>query len=288
MRTTSPAREDALALARAQLSDLQKPADTTTLADAVTAAQQQVTDAQAALAALEAEVGTIMPAGEAVFLPTLPTTITTLDAQLGATPPADAIAQVSSTDTEIVGRVSTTDAELITVGTPVNIELRDAGIETTGTLTDVRTPTATVDPNNPGLGGSGGDDSGRLEVVVVADDTTQIREFINYPVRITVTVSATDDEVLAVPVAAISVGPDGTSRVEVERERARGTRPAQTELVDVTVGLAAQGYAEVSPIDGTLEIGDRVVVGTETGERRNRRERSATTDSADASAEASG
>lgn len=283
--------QDALALARAQLNDLQKPADTTSLRDAVTAAEQQVTDAQAALAALEAEIGTVVPAGEVVFLPTLPTTITTLNAQLGASPPADAIAQVSSTDTEIIGRVSNADAELITVDTPVTIELRDVGIETTGTLTDVRTPSSTPDPNNPNGGfggGGGGDDSGRLEVVVVADDTTQIREFIGFPVRISVTVSATDDEVLAVPVAAISVGPDGTSRVEVERERARGTRTGVTEIVEVTVGLAAQGYAEITPIGGSVEVGDRVVVGTDTGERTTRRERASERAASDDSAEASG
>jgi hypothetical protein len=283
--------QDALALARAQLNDLQKPADTTSLRDAVTAAEQQVADAQAALAALEAEIGTVVPAGEVVFLPTLPTTITTLNAQLGATPPADSIAQVSSTDTEIIGRVSNADAELITVDTPVTIELRDVGIETTGTLTDVRTPSSTPDPNNPNGGfggGGGGDDSGRLEVVVVADDTTQIREFIGFPVRISVTVSATDDEVLAVPVAAISVGPDGTSRVEVERQRARGTRAGVTEIVEVTVGLAAQGYAEIAPIGGSVEVGDRVVVGTDTGERTTRRERASERNASDDSAEASG
>lgn len=271
------AAEDALALARAQFNELGKPSDTTALRDAVTAAEQQVADATAALAELEAEIGTIVPAGEVVFLPVLPTTITTLNAQLGAEPPTDFVAQVSSTDTEIIGRVSKADANLITVGTPVVIEMRDVGIETTGVLTDVRAPTQDPNAGGPELGpspGGGSGDSDRLEVVVAADDTSQLREFIGWPVRINVTVSATDDEVLAVPVAAISVGPDGTSRVEVERERARGTRPGRTELVEVTVGLAAQGYAEVSPVGGaSLVEGDRVVVGSDTGERQNRRQR---------------
>jgi multidrug efflux pump subunit AcrA (membrane-fusion protein) len=279
--------QDALALARQRLTDLDKPQDTTTLSEAVTAAEQQVVEAQSALAALETEIGTIVPAGEIVFLPTLPTTITTLVGQLGAPPPSEPIAQVSSTDTEIIGRVSTADAELITTGTPVLIELRDVGIETTGVLTDVRTPTSTPDPNNPNGGGSS--ESGRLEVVVVADDTSQIREFIGFPVRISVTVSATDDEVLAVPVAALSVAPDGTSRVEIERERARGTRPGRTEVIEVSVGLAAQGYAEITPIGGaSIEPGDRVVVGTETGERQSRRERASERANSDSEPEASG
>ncbi len=292
--------DDAVALARTQLADLDKPRDTTALQEAVVAAEQVVVEANAELAQLETEIGTVVPAGEVVFLPSLPTTITTLSAQLGAPPPTDQIAQVSSTDTEIIGRVSANDAELITVGSPVTIELRDFGIETTGVIADVRTSTASPDQQGDGDGSGGrqptSDDAGRLEVLVTADDTSQLREFIGSQVRINVTVSATDDEVLAVPVAAVSVGPDGTSRVEVERERASGSRQGRTELVEVTVGLAAQGYAEVRPVAGaSLEVGDRVVVGSDTGERQNRRQRASersgtdTSDaSSDASAEASG
>ncbi len=266
--------QNQLDLARARLNDLLRPPDTSALREAVTAAEETLTLANTALADLEVETGTIVPAGEVIFLPTLPTNVTALNAQLGAPPPTDQLAQVSSTDTEIVGRVSKADAELISTGTPVTIELREVGIETTGTVVDIRPPSSTPDPNNPegGSGGSGGDD--RLEVVVLAENATQIRDFMFSSVRISVTVSATDDEVLAVPVAAISVGPDGTSRVEVEVERARGTREGVTEVIEVTVGLAAQGYAEITPLGGaSIEAGDRVVVGVETGERQSRRER---------------
>jgi len=263
-----------LDLAKARLNDLLKPADTTALREAVTAAEDVLTAAETSLAELEAETGTIVPAGEIVFLPVLPTNVTALNAQLGAPPPTDQLAQVSSTDTEVIGRVSKADSELITPGTAVTIELRDFGIETAGSVVDVRAPSANTDPNNPdgGFGGDPGDD--RPEVVVVPDDTSLIRDFIGASVRISVTVSATADEVLAVPVAAISVGPDGTSRIEVERERARGTREGVTEIVEVSVGLAAQGYAEIAPLGGaSVEAGDRVVVGVETGERQSRRER---------------
>ncbi len=269
------AARDALALAQAERAELDKPKDTTALQEAVTAAEQRVVEATEELAKLEAEIGTIVPSGEVVFLPSLPTTITSLNAQLGAQPPTDQIAQVSSTSTEVIGRVSKVDAELVVAGAPVTIELRDFGIEATGTVADVRKPTAAPqDPNNPNqFPQSSGSDDSRLEVVVTPDAGAPPLE-IGYSVRITVNVSSTDAEVLAVPVAAITVGPDGTSRVEVEIERARGTRPGRTELIDVTVGLAAQGFAEVTPLGGaTLDEGDRVVVGTETGERRSRRDR---------------
>jgi peptidoglycan hydrolase-like protein with peptidoglycan-binding domain len=269
--------QDALALARLELNDLDKPRDTTTLTDAVNAANEQADASRVSLAEMEAAVGTVVPAGEVVFLPVLPTTVTEVAATLGAAPPTDQLALVSSTNTQITGRIAKVDGDLVTVGAVVDIQVPDAGIDTTGTVTDVRKPVTSTTPNDNPFGGSSGDTSDRLEVVVVADDSTRINQFIGFSVRIKVTVSATDSEVLAVPVAALSVGPDGVSRVEVEREAARGTRPGRTELVDVTVGLSAQGYAEIGPLGDTPILeGDRVVIGSDTGERKNRRERTTT------------
>jgi hypothetical protein len=74
-------------------------------------------------------------------------------------------------------------------------------------------------------------------------------------VRVTIPVKSTNGKVLAVPVAALSAGPDGSSRIEVLRD-------GKTELVPVTVGLSADGYAEVRPAgDAKLVAGDQVVVG---------------------------
>ena len=55
--------------------------------------------------------------------------------------------------------------------------------------------------------------------------------------------------------AALSSGSDGGSRVEVLRN-------GQVELVPVTVGLSADGFAQVTPKgDAKLSEGDQVVVG---------------------------
>jgi hypothetical protein len=62
--------------------------------------------------------------------------------------------------------------------------------------------------------------------------------------------------VLVVPVTALSVGADGSSRVQVRRGG------GGTEFVTVNPGLAAEGLVEVRPVDGGLEPGDLVVVGT--------------------------
>jgi hypothetical protein len=59
-----------------------------------------------------------------------------------------------------------------------------------------------------------------------------------------------------VPVAAITSGPGGESRVEVLRGD-----DDETVLVTVDVGLTAESYAEVTPKAGELDEGDLVVVG---------------------------
>jgi multidrug efflux pump subunit AcrA (membrane-fusion protein) len=73
-------------------------------------------------------------------------------------------------------------------------------------------------------------------------------------VRVTIPVKSTQGEVLAVPVAALSAGPDGESRVEA-------IRSGKITIVQVEVGLSADGYAEVTPVGGILSEDDQVVVG---------------------------
>jgi multidrug efflux pump subunit AcrA (membrane-fusion protein) len=81
-------------------------------------------------------------------------------------------------------------------------------------------------------------------------------------VRIEIPVGATDGDVLSVPYAAITAGPGGESRVEVVTGDPRDGERAETHLVTVETGLAADGYVEVTPTEGELGEGDLVVVGS--------------------------
>ena len=75
----------------------------------------------------------------------------------------------------------------------------------------------------------------------------------------TLPIQSTGKAVLAVPVAAVSIAGDGTSRVEVEDAPSKPTR-----FVTVIPGLAAEGYVEITPTIGQrLVEGDLVVVGTQ-------------------------
>ncbi len=77
-------------------------------------------------------------------------------------------------------------------------------------------------------------------------------------VRITVPVESTEGPVLSVPVSAVSLAADGSSRVQRSTD-------AGLEFVTVEPGLSAGGFVQVTPTDGTLEPGDLVVVGFDSG-----------------------
>lgn len=259
--------QEALVLAEATYAEAVAPKDVSSARASVTAAQDRLNQARADYLIEASQVGTKMPAGEMIFLPIVPTTITEVAAQAGKTP-ADPAATVSSTNSQIRGRISSSDADLVRVGTAVQIELRDADIETTGVVSKIEQSGGNQNnQNNQNQGGNdNNDDEGRLTLVVMPDDPTVLKDYIGFPVRLTITVSSTEGEVLAVPVAALSVGPDGESRVEVERSTGDG--PDAVEMVPVRLGLSADGYAEIAPLGGaSLQEGDRVVVGMDTGRR---------------------
>ncbi len=259
---------DNLDLARLQLAEATAPADTSAEQAAVDQAQTTLDAANADLAQLEATVGVRISPGELLFVPITPTNVTELYVVPGS-PATDQIGTLSTAETLVVSRVSRGDSSLVTVGAPVAIDLRDVSVETTGTVLSIGQPRdETNDPNSGDGGGDSGGGTSRLEVVIAPDDPSLLRDYVFFGARITIDVASTDGEVLTVPVAALTVGPDGSSRVEVEVEPVTADDPGSTRIVDVEVGLTAQGLVEVS--SNELEAGDDVVVGIDSGERRDR------------------
>jgi hypothetical protein len=89
----------------------------------------------------------------------------------------------------------------------------------------------------------------------------QITQLQGSNVRVQIAVGATEGDVLSVPLAALTAGPGGESRVEIVESDPREGKDAETRTVVVKTGLAAKGAVEVTAVDGDLEEGDLVVVG---------------------------
>ncbi len=74
-------------------------------------------------------------------------------------------------------------------------------------------------------------------------------------VKITIPLSTTGGEVLAVPAAALSATADESVRVEIDN--GDGT----TRFVTVEAGLSTGGLVEITPVGRVIVAGDLVVVG---------------------------
>jgi hypothetical protein len=78
-----------------------------------------------------------------------------------------------------------------------------------------------------------------------------------YSLRLTIPIQSSKQAVIAVPISAVSLASDGTSRLQVQED-------GKLEYVVVKPGLSADGFIEVTPlIKGTLKRGQLVVVGYE-------------------------
>jgi Putative peptidoglycan binding domain len=272
--------QNSLVLAEAQLREATAPPDTSLRRQAVATATAGRDQARADLATLEATAGLRIAPGEIVFLPILPSNVTQVAATLGG-PATNALATVATSETLVTAAVSRADSPLVEVGAAVTIELRDVSLEVPGTVLSVGAPPAEAAGSTGGAagsegggggGGSGagsGGGSGRLQVVIAPTDPSALNDYVFFGAKIRIAVASTEDEVLVVPVSALSVGPDGASRVEVETREVTADDQGETTVVEVEVGLSAQGLTEIRPVDGGLAEGDRVVVGVETNERRN-------------------
>ncbi|MGH9012249.1 MAG: peptidoglycan-binding protein, partial [Acidimicrobiia bacterium] len=212
-------------------------------ADAVAFAQKKVALAKrrANSGLTGAKVGVQIPAGELLFFPTLPVRID--EAKLGVGEEAvGAVMTVTNSRLVVESALSDADAKLVKEGGAVTIRATESNVEATGTVTQIATSPGThgVDPQRF-----------YLEVTPTVLDTS----LNGASVVQTISVQTTEGEVLAVPVAALSMASDGTTRVQVQAAN------GPPRYVRVEPGLSAKGLVAVNPVDGELGPGDLVVVG---------------------------
>lgn len=254
--------QDALTLARAQRAALDIPKDVTAQTAAVTAAQRQLDDAKKALVEARTATLTALPASEVLFFSGLPRRVDDVLVERGATI-SGPVMSVSGATLVIEASAAASDAELLAPGAKGTFVLPDDS-EATATVLSVEAAKAEGEKEG-GEKPSSKEKGARFTVTFSPDALTpeQITLLQGSNVRLTVPVSSTAGEVLAVPLAALTAGPGGESRVEVVRAGTSSgeKKDTKTVLVPVKTGLAAGGFVEIVSSEVPLEPGDKVVVG---------------------------
>ncbi|GAA1607032.1 hypothetical protein [Leucobacter chromiireducens] len=237
---------------------------------AVTSANDALVDAQDALATAQQGVLPTLPSSEALFLGGLPRRVDEVSVARGDILSGSPMT-VSGATLTIEGSISKQDAELLSEGLIATYPGPD-GTDLTAKVAQIVAPKSKKAAgegesggeggNAGGGGGSAGGDSSRYTVRLTPVDLKpeQIDALRGTNVRVRVPVAATDGEVLAVPIAALSAGSSGEDRVELLVSEDQGA-DAKTEIVKVKTGLAADGYVEITSDDSRITAGARVVVG---------------------------
>ena len=235
--------DNSIRLAETQLAEVLDPSRSSTNASAVADAQQQAAQAREALAEIARDAGVTVPASEIAFVPALPGRLDTTSAAIGKAP-SNPVATISGTNLGIESSVRVGDRKYVKVGMEVEAEASDLDITVKGTISEI--------DEKPG-----GHEVGESNVWLSIALAETPEGLSGASVKITIPVSSTSGEVLTVPLAALSIDGGGSARVEVQRD------DDQRAFVPVTVGLVAEGSAEISPRgDAALKEGDLVIVGT--------------------------
>ena len=208
--------------------------------------------AEQALDAATARVGSRLPADEVVLVPRLPARVAKAAVQRGSRIDG-AVMTLGSELPQIRSSVAEVDRKLVKPKQRASVQLTDSGGTFEATVVAVA--------SGAGTGGAGPE---RYAVTLAPTDPPA--NSFGADVTVTLRVRSTDDKVLVVPAAALSLGGDGSTRVEVVEPASKGGDEASSTIVEVKPGLTAGGLVEVTPTGkGALEAGDEVVVGTADG-----------------------
>ena len=191
-------------------------------------------------------LGMQVPVDEIVFLPALPVRIKEVTVNVGD-PARGRVMSVTDNQLVIDSSLPLDAAQLVKPGMPVVIDEQALGVKAAGIVEKVA-PT----PGTHGIDGY----HIYFEVRVVKTST----RLEGFSLRLTIPIESSDGAVTVVPLNALSLSADGKSRVQVKNNSA-------LEYIVVEPGLSADGYVEVTPLDGSLNPGQLVVVGYKNSEQ---------------------
>jgi hypothetical protein len=193
------------------------------------------------LASVQRRTGVMMPLAEIAFIPTAPARVDKISVPVGGAVAAPLVT-LSGGPPSIQAHLSPAQYELVRVGMAVEVMADLLGIRARGTIASIGELVTD-------------ETSGRGHPVVITPDATLDPRLIGEDVRLSVERASTVHEVIAVPLAAVTATADG--RTVVIRVAAGG----REEPITVTPGPSGEGLVSVTAVEGTLEPGDRVVVG---------------------------
>ena len=186
-----------------------------------------------------------VPMDEVVFIPSFPVRVQELSVKIGdrASGP---ILVLTNNKLAIDSSLPLAEAPLVKPGMKVTIDEPNLGLQATGVVSRVA--------DTPGTDGA---DGYHVYFEVLVDETKVKLEGVS--LRLTIPVQSTGGAVTVVPISALFLAADGTSRLQVDNK-------GKLEFIEVKPGLSAEGFVEVTPVRGKLSAGQLVLVGYEKSE----------------------
>lgn len=205
-------------------------------------ADERIAQVTADLEVARLRTGIQVPADEIVFVPSLPVRVGQVTAVVGD-PAGGPVLAVTDNRLVIDASLALDEAPLVKDGLPVTIDEPSLGIKAQGVVSRVA--------DTPGTFGVDGFHI-YLEVAV----TEAPSSLAGFSLRLTIPVQSTGTAATVVPISALFLAADGSSRVQVDRD-------GSLEFVTVEPGLSANGYVAVKALEGELKPGQLVMVGFE-------------------------
>lgn len=210
-------------------------------------------DAHEMLAEFLKTYGVSVPAGEVVFLPTLPARVDKSEVKPGNTIESK-VATVTSSAFAITGSVEAKEAKLLRRNQKATMETLD-GTLLPARLTAVGEAARVASEDKKKEEKQDNPETGSVPILLTPDTAKGLKALVGSSLTVRISVGSTEGEVLSVPVAAVVTSADGRPRVRVALDGDR------TREVEVRTGLTADGNVEITPVQaGTIKEGDRVVV----------------------------
>lgn len=186
--------------------------------------------------------GIQVPVDEIVFIPSLPVRVEQINVVVGD-PARGPVLTVTNNQLAIDSSLPLEEGPLVKPGMAVAIDEPSLRIKAKGVVERVA--------DTPGTFGV---DGYHIYFEVRVTETPTALD--GFSLRLTIPIESTGGVVTAVPISALHLAADGTSRVQVNKN-------GSLEYVVVEPGLASKGYVEVKPVSGSLDPGELVVVGYE-------------------------